>query len=254
MSLNSLSSSSIKWQRQTISQKIDTMRIITSLLFLMTMLCSEVAAQVSYSMERKNNKYVCEGTANCNYDPKNTFGRAVLWSLDNAYLNKEEKFQPEYNFANYALKVRGAFRGNNTDDLYTFTLQIAVEDGKFHYLIDDIRCTPQKGVFAAMKVVVFDKLNLDKKPQNKVYIDEFNSLCKQYVESVAQSVFCINLVINHWDNIVRGNVVKGMNPNEVRLAKGKPINISENSQRVVWSYDSGTVVMFENGAVTGVVN
>ncbi len=230
------------------------MRIIISLLFLSALFCSEAAAQVSYGMDRKNNKYICEGIATCKYDQKNLYGRAVLWALDNAYINREENFQPVYNYSNYTLKVRGVVQGNNADDLYTFTLQMAAENGKLHYLIDDIRCVPQKGVFAAMKVVVFDKLNLDKKPQNKVFVDEFNTLCKKYVDVAAQSISDVNLVINHWDDIVRGNVVKGMNPNEVRLAKGTPINISENSQRVVWSYDSGTVVMFENGAVTGVVN
>ena len=48
--------------------------------------------------------------------------------------------------------------------------------------------------------------------------------------------------------------MKGMNPKEVILAKGKPLTITENSQRIMWSYDSGTIVMIENGIVSGVIN
>lgn len=231
------------------------MRIITLFLIFVSMLCNEVVAQVTHKMERQDSKYSCAGTITGKYaDTKDMYGRAVLWALDNAYHNKTDKFQPEYDYANYTLKVKGAIKSVDENNIYTFTLQMGVNDRVLHYLIDDIRCVPQKGVFAAMKVVIFDKLNLEKKPQHKVYVEEFDSLCKSYMENVAQNISDIKLSIKHWDAIAKGNVVEGMNPNEVRLAKGIPSNVSENSQMVVWTFDSGTVVMFEKGIVTGVSN
>lgn len=220
----------------------------------MTLLCAEVYAQVSFDMKRENNKYACEGSATCEFGEKDLIGCAVLWALDNAYQDQVDKVKPEYNLTKKSLKIRGSFCGNNSDNHYTFTLQMMAAEGKLFYLIDNIRCVPQKGVFAAMKVIVFDKINFDKKPQDKFYVDEFHSLCKQYIDNVMQLIFRTNIQINYWEEIERGAVIKRMNPNEVRLAKGNPINISENSQRVVWTYDSGTVVMFENGKVTGIVN
>lgn len=230
------------------------MKVITLLLLYITLLCSETYAQVSFDMERKNNKYACEGSATSQFGDKDLIGRAVLWALDNECQGQEEKYKPEYNLAQKTLKIRGTFCGSNADNHYTFTLQMMAAEGKLFYLIDNIRCVPQKGVFAAMKVIVFDKINFDKKPQDKFYVDEFHSLCKQYIDNVMQLIFRTNIQINYWEEIERGAVIKRMNPNEVRLAKGNPINISENSQRVVWTYDSGTVVMFENGKVTGIVN
>ena len=59
--------------------------------------------------------------------------------------------------------------------------------------------------------------------------------------------------MTHWDDIVNGVIVKGMNVDEVRLAKGNPVAINENAQRTVWTFPLGTVVMFEKGVVSGVI-
>ena len=231
------------------------MRSITLFLIFISMLCHETAAQVTYKMERQDGRYLCTGTLTGKYaDTRENYGCAILWALDNAYQDKADKFLPKYDYAAYTLKVRGAIKSANDNNLYTFTIQMRGNNHSLEYLIDDIRCVPQKGVFAAMKVIVFDKLNLEKKPQHKVYVDEFDSLCRNYLENVAQNISDTKLSINHWDAIAKGNVVEGMNPNEVRLAKGTPSNVSENSQMVVWTFDSGTVVMFEKGIVTGVSN
>lgn len=45
-----------------------------------------------------------------------------------------------------------------------------------------------------------------------------------------------------------------MDPNEVLLSIGKPEDISENTQMVMWTYASGKIVVFEDGKLTGIVN
>lgn len=230
------------------------MRVSSLLIIFLLTLCSDAMAQVTFSMKNDNGKYSCSGCSDCRYDEKNTFGSAVLWTLENELQDKDMKAGAEFDYGHYVIKTYACVSDDSKENNYMFTLQMAVGNGKISYLVDDIRCIPQKGVFAAMKVVVFDKLNLKKKPQNQTFVDQFNSLCNNYISKAINNILKINPNIKHWDNIAAGQVVKGMFPNEVKLSKGKPINVSENSQRVVWTYDSGTVVMFENGIVTGVVN
>lgn len=221
---------------------------------LLLALCPEAVAQVTFSMSCDNGRYSCGGDAECRYDEKNTFGGAVLWAIDNEPRERDMKARAEYDYARRTIRTYACVSDEKKENNYTFTLQLAVANGKISYFIDDIRCVPQKGVFAAMKVVVFDKLNLKKKPQNKTYVDQFGALCKDYISEAVGNILRLNPDIKHWDNIAAGQVVRGMVPDEVKLSKGKPVNVSENSQRVVWTFDSGTVVMFENGKVTGVVN
>lgn len=60
--------------------------------------------------------------------------------------------------------------------------------------------------------------------------------------------------LDNWEAISKGQVVKGMDKDEVMMAIGKPRDITENTQRVMWTYDSGKIVVFENGKVTGILN
>lgn len=107
---------------------------------------------------------------------------------------------------------------------------------------------------AVFKTVSLDKLNLEKKPQNKEYVDKFSVLCNQFMQQTMKEILGENIDLSHWEAIINGQVVKGMNPNEVILAKGKPLTVTENSQRTMWSYESGSIVMIENGIVSGVIN
>lgn len=230
------------------------MNVKVLMLFIFTLCCTEILAQTTFSMTKENNRYTCKGESECILDNKNTYGSAILWALDNAYQDPNKNTYPEFNTDLFALKMKGVIKNEEKEYIYTFNLHINIEEKKIRFLVDDIRCIPQKGVFAAMKVITFDKLNLEKKPQNKMFIDEFNTLCNNYIEQTANHILNIDIALNHWDAITKGEVVKGMMPYEVKISKGKPLNISENSQRIVWTYDSGTVVMFEDGIVTGIVN
>ena len=74
------------------------------------------------------------------------------------------------------------------------------------------------------------------------------------MQTMLTEIINADIKLNNWNSIVEGKVVKGMTANEVKLAMGIPLSITENSQRTMWSYVSGTVVMFEKGVVTGVIN
>ncbi|MDD7212140.1 MAG: hypothetical protein PUH31_07315, partial [Prevotella stercorea] len=91
-------------------------------------------------------------------------------------------------------------------------------------------------------------------PQYKEYVDKFAVLCDKFMQTMLTEIINADIKLNNWNSIVEGKVVKGMTANEVKLAMGIPLSITENSQRTMWSYVSGAVVMFEKGVVTGVIN
>ena len=99
----------------------------------------------------------------------------------------------------------------NSDKVYTFQLNIAVNKGKIEFLIKDVKCAP-KGVLAVFKTMSFDKINLEKKPQYKEYIEKFSVLCNHFIQQTMHEILDSKVELSHWEAIVSGQVVKGMNP------------------------------------------
>ena len=209
-------------------------------------------AQESYTLIKEGNSYSCKGSQPCKYDEKATFGSAALWAIEKSSNIIENTLKCDAK--KLSLSVGCSIEeSENSDKAYTFQLNIGVNKGKIEFLIKDVKCIP-KGVMAVFKTVSLDKLNLEKKPQNKEYVDKFSVLCNQFMQQTMKEILGENIDLSHWEAIINGQVVKGMNPNEVILAKGKPLTVTENSQRTMWSYESGSIVMIENGIVSGVIN
>lgn len=219
---------------------------------LLSLFTIVVSAQEKYQLTKEGNSYICKGAEPCKLDDNSTFGSIVLWALDNASNTEEKPMKCDAKQLMVSMNCSVA-ESDDADKVYTFNLSIGVNKGNIVFLIKDIKCAP-KGVFAVFKTITLDKLNLDKKPQNKEYVDKFAILCDRYMQQILNTILSSNLKITHWDNIVAGQVVKGMIPDEVILAKGKPLAVTENSQRIMWNYESGAIVMIENGKVSGVIN
>lgn len=225
----------------------------TMILAAMMILSAAFAyAQDDYSLTKEGSSYICKGAKLCKTDEKTTFGSAALWAIEKSNNIVENTLKCDAKKLSLSVSCNIA-ENENSDKVYTFQLNIAVNKGKIEFLIRDIKCTP-KGVLAVFKTVSLDKLNLEKKPQNKEYVDKFSVLCNHFMQQTMQEILDSKVDLSHWEAIVAGQVVKGMNTNEVILAKGKPLTITENSQRIMWSYDSGAIVMIENGIVSGVIN
>ena len=237
---------------QAMFEFVDIMKksIIAAALALLSL--STAMADGKYPVVRDGGSYVCKGEENCRLDDKATFGSVVLWALENS--GDAEAANMKCDSKRMTVSMNCSLSENDdADRTYTFHLNMGVKNGKLAFLVNDIKCTP-KGVLSMFKTVTLDKLNLEKKPQNKEYVDKFAALCDAFMQKTLSSILSADVNLSHWDAIVEGKVVKGMNLNEVRLAKGNPLTVTENSQRTMWSYESGTVVMIENGVVSGVIN
>lgn len=212
-----------------------------------------LVAQVSCSMTKDNGKYVWNGETAIQYGEVATYCSAVLWALEHEAPAVGKETPPNFNFVRMVLDQKSEMIVEKAERTYCFRLHIGVEPEKLLFGASEVKCIP-KGALAALKVVTLDKLNLEKKPQNQMYIDEFNSSFSEFITKVVADIVGTEVKVQYWDEIVKGHVQKGMTPVEVKLSKGNPSRISENSQRIVWTYESGTIIMFENDRVTGIVN
>ena len=130
-------------------------------------------AQNKYQVVKEGKKYVCRGEEKCRQDDKTTFGSAMLWALDNAPGIKSQDPPVICDANNMTLGMTCEVEDNVTSDkIYTFQLKITVSESKLAFLVENIKCVP-KGVMAVFKTLYFDKLNIEKKPQQMEYIRQF---------------------------------------------------------------------------------
>ncbi len=223
-----------------------------NLLFaIMVLLASAAHAGNTYTLENKDGRYFSAGAITIGKQDKEIFGAAVLWALEQAGTTEKAK-SAIVSYDPNTLKLTLKPSVPSGDYNYTFLLTMQAKDRKLLYLIEGIRCMP-KGVLGAFSTVNFDKVNLTKKPQNKEFIDRFDAILDEYIPIITTAVKGKSMNLTHWEAIVKGQIVKGMTENECLMAAGKPDTVVENTQRTQWTYESGMIVVFENGKVTAVV-
>lgn len=208
-------------------------------------------AQGKYQLIKEGDKYICKGTETSERDDHSTFGSIVLWAMDNANADGGNAMKCDIKQQTVSMTCSAADQNEN-DKTYNFSLTLGVSSGHIEFLVKDVKCAP-KGVLSVFKTVALDKLNLTKKPQNKEYVDKFSVVCDNFMRQTINAILESKLKVTHWDAITEGQVVKGMTPEETKLAMGKPLSVTENSQRTIWNYESGAIVMFENNIVSGVI-
>lgn len=221
------------------------------LLLLLSILCINLQAENTYKFEKQGNKYVCQGEIDGKEDDKATFGACVLWALEQTKETDKKSALKKFDLSAMHLTFNPSISLSEVADRkYSFQLILSVNKGKLSFLVQKVKCSPNNvlGMFSSTAI---DKIDLQKKPENKVMIDEFTVLCDKYVTEMLRSILSREINLTYWEAAVRGQIVKGMDADEVKMAIGTPEEITENSQRTVWTYADGQMVVFEDGVVTG---
>lgn len=227
------------------------MRKFLTLLLLCA--CAAASAQGGCTLEKVDGKYVCQGSVGCGKSDRAIFCGMALWTLDQAVDANAKSAAARADAASLQVSVRPSVQvEDDAVQSYSFNLTLSARNGSLHYAIEKIRCTP-KGFFGGITAVSLDKINTEKKPKQKALIDKFATLCGPYVQAMTADIKSRSADVRHWDAITQGQVVKGMTESECVLAAGKPDTVTKNPQRVQWQYESGLLVVFENGRVTAAV-
>lgn len=148
-------------------------------------------AQDGYLLTKEGSSYICKGSKPCRIDEKTTFGSAALWAIEKSSNVVENTLKCDVKKLSLSVNCNIA-EDENSDKVYTFQLNIAVNKGKIEFLVKDIKCAP-KGVLAVFKTVSLDKLNLLKIENMSIsflfcVVVLCNKLCKKYLP---QKLICL---------------------------------------------------------------
>ena len=185
------------------------------------------------------------------------FLNALLWMIENRELeNTEEEdkstFEIDYDKKQYLLE----FTQTNFQSAsrYRCLFSVKATDNIITILASNITYEAETNVIKLMKRLAFEKLQPEKKPKHKKYLNEFAKLHKETVKQMLEAITTNPApTITHWTEIKNKEVVKGMSKQECLLAFGKPASVQKQGNKEEWMYDSYTYVFFENEIVTSLI-
>lgn len=184
------------------------------------------------------------------------FLNALLWTIENRNAGewKEEIPTIETDYDKKQFAVETILTNPKTASQYHCTFSVKVSDNIITVLVSDITYEAETTVIKLVKRLPFEKLQPEKKPKHKEYLDEFAALYQAYSKQMIEAITSNHPpIIGHWTEIKEGTVVKGMTEDECMLAMGKPASIQKQGNKTEWMYDAYTYLFFENGTLTSFI-
>lgn len=219
-------------------------------------LCVAAQQGKQYPLVKEGSQCVVGGfTPYNNLNDEKIFAHTLLWAIENVCPQMRDGIEDldvtTKSFScNLTLAPDGQQPGKGNE--YNCKAIFRVADGKLVYHLSNIQM--QSTVLVMKKVTPIEKLNPEKKPAHKEAVDEFVKLESQTLNKLFDYVSSYrSSPITHWENIGNAIPVKGMTPDECRLAFGKPQTIQESNGETQWSYGYSFYLFFKNGRVETII-
>jgi len=184
------------------------------------------------------------------------FLNALLWMIQNRNTveGKEEIPPIEADYDKKQFTVETVLTNPKTTSQYHCIFSVKVSDNIITILTADITYEAETSIIKLVKRLPFEKLQPEKKPKHKEYLEEFAALDKAYSKQMIEAIISNEPpAISHWQEIKDKNVTKGMSEAECLLSLGKPVSVQKQGTKTEWMYDSYTYLFFENGILASFI-
>lgn len=186
-------------------------------------------------------------------------------SIDNAFtnaiflaatsMNRELETICELDYANKSFAIeRQLITGDgSSQSIYRYVTEYSFREGAMDFISRDISIEyKDRGII--LRRLPLGKLKPAVNERHFQLLEDFSEANSQLAhELVNNASRKSGVIITHWPEIKRGQVVKGMNYYEVRIIGGEPRNISGSHDREQWIFNNDFVVIFSNGIVSNVI-
>lgn len=151
------------------------------------------------------------------------------------------------------IKVRRQSPSPEGDATYNYSVAFQLADDMISFLIYDISISyKERGIVPRTQQI--EKLKPKENRRHKELVDGFVVNASKYINRVAEAITADSAQkVTHWTEINNGTVVKGMNPTEVLMVRGKPSSVRTSGNRIKWMYGNERVVIFTDGLVSTVL-
>lgn len=209
----------------------------------------------NYPISADGKMYVVSGfTPFDNLSDNDIYANALLWTVENICPKLREGITevsiPSKSFSCDLVLASQAGSGQNNTYYCKATFRVA--DGKRIYYISNILI--ESSLLVMKKVMPMEKLVPEKKTSHKETMDDFVKVESSVLNKLFDYVATYRpTAITHWNDISIARPVKGMTPDECRLAFGKPQTVLDTNGEIQWMYSSSFYLFFKNGLVETII-
>jgi hypothetical protein len=182
------------------------------------------------------------------------FINSLLYAIDQGSRELENIEKIDFRLKRFVIKQQVlSTTYASTGTLYKYTTQFQIDDNTLSFLSHNITFEA-KTILGEVRSTPFERLDPDKKNKDKVYLDEFISGNTRFLEAMFEFIKTNEYpAVTHWDELIAGKLVKGMNKTECTLLCGKPVNIRDTGTKIRWMFNNDFIVFFENGVITSII-
>lgn len=194
------------------------------------------------------------GFQNFSGEDGDIFAKALVWAVDNVCPQLREGITSvdvaTKSFAcNLILAEPQGKDGRNT---FYCKAAFRVAGGRLVYCISDI--SVESSILVVKRTMHLEKLAPEKKKGHQETMDGFVRAESILLNTLFDFVGTYVLSpVTHWKEISNRSPVVGMTADEVKMAMGKPLLVSESDGETQWNYGGSLYIFFRSGRVHSVL-
>lgn len=172
----------------------------------------------------------------------------------------KEKLDPQYysieavdfnnkRFSVYTNKLPSGSSANQ----YSYTSAFQGSDGLLSFTCSEMKVDFKEAGLLS-RTLKFEKLKPESNEKHKKMIEEQAFLFSSMIKDLQTYIpLRDNIRVKYPEYIIRGEVIAGMNPDEVIMTLGVPFSKKKSGGRDKWLFESGTSIIFTDGVVSNVM-
>ncbi len=183
------------------------------------------------------------------------FFAALVYAVDN--LNEEAQEQivsTDYPSRTFTILLHTTQGSSSSETTHNRSLTVTALDGKIQCTTDGISVRyREKGLIP--RTVQLDKLHPESSDRHKGLVTEFSQVNSAYVHDMAAYAATRgDISVTHISEIRDRNATEGMTTDEVKLAKGLPLETRKSGTKLRWIYGNDDIIVFTDGKVSRIVS
>ncbi|MDE6282695.1 MAG: hypothetical protein K2L97_01750 [Muribaculaceae bacterium] len=213
-------------------------------------------AQYYPETETTEGKAVIKGNVKINgLSARQIFLATMIYATENFDIdNNEGILAVDYDKYEFSALYKTTVGANNREATYTRFIKVKALDGGFDFETGDIAVRyREKGLIP--RTLEMENLHPESNTRHGELVMELVHLNAAYIDAMAKYAASRHDISSpNYATLINGKVTIGMLPDEVTILLGAPIEKRRSGEKHRWIYGNETVIIFENGKVSRIID
>ena len=186
-------------------------------------------------------------------DARQIFLKALMYVREKSDPLKERIEAVDFKNLRFTVRCDKEKLNDDASETYSYTEAYQGTKGLLAFTCGDMSVSfKEKGLIP--RTLKFEKLKPQSNQRDRNWIESQSFILSEKVADLSKYIkLRDNIKVTHEDEIIKGKIVQGMNPDEVVLTLGQPFSKRKSGGRDKWLFESGASLIFTDGVVSHIM-